>query len=312
MRHRRNANARASRVRHNNALSSRLIVPKPFQIQRCRRMPANADGRDFVVGDLHGHRSLLELELDALGFDPACDRVFAVGDLIDRGPESLATLRLIDVPWFHAVLGNHELMLLEYLGYYASRLPSRRAYPAGAGDWAVEAISKHPKAFDKLAARVAALPLALHVEDDVPFNVTHGDLHPIGSRQKALWRSPRIDVHEAEAATSSRIGFGAAMEASLLELRFGRHPVRISASPMGSLPITYAGHSPSRRIVVHDSYVYIDQGVCAATHKRIEPTPPTVVEHRRFARWLDGATAARRCGSPPSAWTRGSAAVPTT
>jgi serine/threonine protein phosphatase 1 len=300
-----------SRSRHNSALRSRLIVPKPFQIQRCRRMPANADGRDFVVGDLHGHRGLLELELDDLGFDPTRDRVFSVGDLIDRGPDSLATLRLIEEPWFHAVLGNHELKLLEYLGYYASRLASRKAGMSGAGDWVIDAISKHPKAFDRLAARVAALPLAMHVEDDVGFNVTHGDLHPIGSRQKVLLREPTIGVHDAEAAASSRVGFGAAMEASLLELRFGRRPVRISASPMGTLPITYAGHSRSRQIVVHDSYVYIDQGVCAATLPRIDPTPPTVLEHRRFARWLDGATAAQRGGSSSPAWPRVSAAVPT-
>ena len=130
-------------------------------------MPANAEGRDFLVGDLHGHRGLFESELDDLGFDPACDRVFSVGDLIDRGPESLATLRLIEEPWFHAVLGNHELMLLEYLGYYTSRLPARKAYPSSAGEWVADAISRHPKAFDKLAARVASgdslAALAAHI-----------------------------------------------------------------------------------------------------------------------------------------------------
>ena len=75
-------------------------------------MPANGGGRDFVVGDLHGHRRLFEFELEHLGFDPACDRVFSVGDLVDRGPHALETLRLIEEPWFHAVLGNHELALL--------------------------------------------------------------------------------------------------------------------------------------------------------------------------------------------------------
>ena len=98
-------------------VDSRTIVPKISKIKRCLRLQSTAKGRDLVVGDLHGHRSLLEQELDRLGFDPSCDRVLSVGDLIDRGPESFETLSLIDEPWFHAVLGNHELMLLNFLGY---------------------------------------------------------------------------------------------------------------------------------------------------------------------------------------------------
>lgn len=69
-----------------------------------------------MVGDLHGHRHLLEDELDRIGFNPTRDRVLSGGDLIDRGPDSLGTLELLEEPWFHAVLGNHELMLLNYLG----------------------------------------------------------------------------------------------------------------------------------------------------------------------------------------------------
>ena len=53
-----------------------------------------------MVGDLHGHRSLLEAQLERLNFGPAHDRVMSVGDLVNRGPESLATLSLIEEPWF--------------------------------------------------------------------------------------------------------------------------------------------------------------------------------------------------------------------
>ncbi len=45
----------------------------------------NSSGRDFVVGDIHGSFGALEQLLQRLNFDPDCDRVFAVGDLIDRG-----------------------------------------------------------------------------------------------------------------------------------------------------------------------------------------------------------------------------------
>jgi len=133
-------------------------MTKISRFKRCLRLARNQKGRDFVVGDLHGHRSLFEVELDRLGFDPNCDRVASVGDLIDRGPESLDTLSLIEQPWFCAVLGNHELMLLNFLGYYASRLHSRKSYPTGGGEWINEAISKNRKALARLAEPDARIP----------------------------------------------------------------------------------------------------------------------------------------------------------
>jgi serine/threonine protein phosphatase 1 len=275
-------------------------MTKPLRIDRCLRIAANANGRDLVVGDLHGHRSLLEKALDQMAFDPRRDRVLSVGDLIDRGPESLATLSLIEEPWFYSVLGNHELMLLNFLGYYGSRMHSRKSYPSGGGEWITEAIARHPKAIARLADKVAALPLAMHVEGDVPFNVTHGDLHPTGSRQEVLLGEGTICVHKADAATSSRVHIAAAMNLPLFELQFEQHRVRISESPIGALPITYVGHSPVHPIVVHDSYVYIDQGVCAPTPKRADATPPTVLDHRRFAHWVNGVATVRQRNSQAS------------
>ncbi len=268
-------------------------MTKPFKVQRCLRVPPNAKGRDLVVGDLHGHRDLLEGALDQLGFDRHRDRVLSVGDLIDRGPHSLATLSLLEEPWFHAVLGNHELMLLNYLGFYDSRLHSRKSFASGAGEWIVAAIAQHPKAVARLADRVAALPLAMHVQGNVPFNVMHGDLHPIGSHQGALFAKPAICVHEADAAASSRVHVEAALQSELLPLQFDQQAVRISGAPLGVLPITYVGHSPVEQIVVHNSYVYIDQGVGSTTSRRAGPTLPTVLDHRRFAHWLQGVASAR-------------------
>ena len=68
----------------------------------------NTAGRDFAVGDIHGHFTLLQKALDAVGFDPAVDRLFSVGDLVDRGPECRAVLEWLAKPWFHPVRGNHD------------------------------------------------------------------------------------------------------------------------------------------------------------------------------------------------------------
>lgn len=73
--------------------------------------PINNQGRDFAVGDIHGHFSALKDGLRAIDFRPdRGDRLFSVGDLVDRGPESERALIWLAQPWFHAIRGNHEAM----------------------------------------------------------------------------------------------------------------------------------------------------------------------------------------------------------
>ena len=73
----------------------------------------NKVGRDFVCGDIHGCYTDLYRELQKVSFDITTDRLFSVGDLADRGPESELSLEYIKQPWFHPVLGNHEEMFLQ-------------------------------------------------------------------------------------------------------------------------------------------------------------------------------------------------------
>jgi len=68
----------------------------------------------YVVGDIQGCYDELQRLLETIRFDPAADELWCPGDLVNRGGQSLNTLRLLESLGgsFTATLGNHDLFLL--------------------------------------------------------------------------------------------------------------------------------------------------------------------------------------------------------
>ena len=121
----------------------------------------------YAIGDIQGCFTALRRLLDLCHFDPANDRLWLVGDLINRGPQSLETLRFVrDLgPAAITVLGNHDLYLLMAAHGGAKK--------RGADD-TIEAILQAPDR-EELLLWLRQQPLC-HVEDQ--YCMVHAGLLP--------------------------------------------------------------------------------------------------------------------------------------
>lgn len=122
----------------------------------------------YAVGDIQGCYDEFRALLDRIGFDPAADRLWLVGDLVNRGPESLAVLRYVKALADHAVvvLGNHDLHLLA-LAVGNDRL---------AGKSNLDAVLTAPDREDILDW-LRHRPL-MHVDEGKRFTMIHAGLPP--------------------------------------------------------------------------------------------------------------------------------------
>ncbi len=126
---------------------------------RVDHYPRNVRGRDLAVGDVHGHYPRLEAALQAVSFDPAVDRLFALGDLVDRGPESHLVEEWLRRPWFKSILGNHEQAAIDY----ARGRMDAQSYAEWGGEWNITSLRED---VDRRAGVFAQLPLLIEVETE--------------------------------------------------------------------------------------------------------------------------------------------------
>jgi serine/threonine protein phosphatase 1 len=225
---------------------------------------ANASGRDFVVGDLHGCVDALRYLLRLIAFDPARDRLFSVGDLVDRGEHSEQALALLEKPWFFAVLGNHE----DTLCAVADGRLRRRWYGIG-GAWAANLSDERLQHY---AERLRPLPLVRVVGSGKErFNILHAEF---------FGTDAELDAGNFSADTRQ-------------QLLWGRDLAVGNADPLRQrgLSLTYCGHTPMRDITQIGSQVFIDTGAFGPGGKL------TIVQPQALLRWSISVEEARAEGA---------------
>ncbi|MCP2071498.1 UNVERIFIED_ORG: serine/threonine protein phosphatase 1 [Pseudomonas lini] len=213
---------------------------------KTKSFPLNKEGRDFVVGDIHGHFKLLTSALNKLNFNTDLDRIFSVGDLIDRGPDSEDVLNWLKEPWFHAVRGNHEQMLIDCISGHGD-IP-RHIRNGGAWLYTLQPATQH-----ELLKSLQELPLIIEVNlaSDRTIGIVHAEA-PI-SRHHDGWQ-------EAKDAITGKLG-EQNQQLALKTALYAREKIeRQDHTPIKGINQLYVGHSTVSSVTRLGNVIYTDTG----------------------------------------------------
>ena len=231
------------------------------------RYPRNVSGRDFVVGDIHGCFTQLRAELEARGFDPQRDRLFSVGDLVDRGPESDCVLEVVERYAIKSVKGNHEDSIVRWYRGEEQAL----ALLGNGGEWLLDR-AEDVEWVERVAAYMASLPYLIEIETEHGLvGIVHAD-SPMSDwaalvseierenaggkmRRKAIWARSRWKTYQSPPAPSRNTLRG------LLDR--AKHSVRSqlhATGKVGNVTAVIVGHTPVSVVTAKDNVINIDTG----------------------------------------------------
>ena len=215
-------------------------------MSKIKRFEQNTVGRDLVVGDIHGHFSLLQQTLDSINFNPEVDRLFSVGDLVDRGLESHKSIEWLKKPWFHAVCGNHEQMAINWMNPDVYK--DVKLYRQNGGDWNLENTVEQQKIY---ADAFSELPLAIEIETaNGLVGVVHAEPTNNWDQLRDVLNNPWLDSY-----TSDRLRD---------KLQWERRRI-YQGDKIGVTGVVAAvvGHTPLTKPMQFGNVYYIDTGAWA-------------------------------------------------
>ncbi len=199
----------------------------------------------WIVGDVQGCAKELERLLDEIRFDPAKDELWCAGDIVNRGPESLAAARLWRDIGGRGVLGNHEVYAL---CARSGRWPRKRD--------TLDAMLAAPDA-DELFDRLRALPVVAHLASaggGPEAWLVHAGLHPQWRELASVAAAFDRARHDDDWLESEPVSFATRVRcctADGVRSKFDRGPVECPA-PFRPWDEHYAGDV----LVVHGHWAW--------------------------------------------------------
>ncbi len=203
----------------------------------------NEEGRDFLCSDIHGCFADLFKLLKKEDFNPDVDRLFSVGDLIDRGPYSDQAIHFWNKPWFHAVVGNHELFLHESVQQYGVDGPTDPLWLQNGGEWWLDVDLATRERF---SMAVDNLPYLIEVEvGGKMFGIVHAEI-PIGYS----WEGVTNAVEDNNPAIKDMICWS---RDRVSNPHSNKHIVE-------DMDLVFSGHTILRHPVKYGNHWWIDTG----------------------------------------------------
>lgn len=201
--------------------------------------PINTKGRDFIAGDVHGNFSLLSEKQIEVNFNPEVDRLFLVGDCVDRGEQSVNVLKWLAEPYVHCIRGNHEQMAIDYYNGDKSTY-EEWMYLRNGGAWFINLSDAEQKRYVEAFQK---LPYAMDVATSTGLvGIVHAEcLHH-------SWQQFLIDLHH---------NTGNIRESAI----WGRTRIRTKYTDVvNGVDRVYAGHTVVDEVVTLGNVTYIDTG----------------------------------------------------
>jgi len=219
-------------------------------MSKIQTFKANEIGKDYICSDIHGHFYLLEDELAGVKFDKSRDRLFCLGDLIDRSDDSILVLDYLKEPWFYSILGNHEIMLIDVC---ESKNPhTKQQWCFWGGDWAEDLdddeLDVYYQAFIKL-------PIAIELELKLGKKVglVHANLP-----DNADWDEVKLHLDKTP---SNNIN---SYEPLLREILWEKAPLfdnySIGLESVKNIDHVFHGHTIIEEIITLENRTYMDLG----------------------------------------------------
>ncbi len=238
-----------------------------FQVMiKVKRFERNNRGRDFVVGDIHGCLFALERLLEMVDFDTSKDRLFSVGDLIDRGPDPLGVVGLIEKGWFYPVKGNHEVMIVDFFRRFSESggRDFYSTYLLYEGGWIFDVLNdsvKRGRLYECLEL-IESLPLVITVESENRFNVVHAELIKEDEDGKyiSVYGDEDIDNEFAGLSHGEYVMAERNMVWSRKLMEYAGRGIKLPAR-VKWLSDTYCGHTVHHTVRRVFSHICIDTGV---------------------------------------------------
>lgn len=194
----------------------------------------NTKGTDYAVGDIHGAFPALERKLQEIGFDKSADRLFATGDLVDKGLYSRMAYNWLQQDWFFSAMGNHDMHVANW------GKPTKSQWLKNYGVW----FARLKDVFKlQMQEQFAKLPMAITIDVGDGFvGIVHAD-SPFDTWYEAL---SHIDSNNRKEDMNkflySRVGFN--------------H--RATAENVRDLKALVLGHSPLPEVENHANLWFMD------------------------------------------------------